>query len=272
MNIGLFVVATEYSMPVSDLAVAAEQRGFESIWLPEHTHIPLDSTFPGARGIPTEYGHLLDPFIGLSIAAAVTKNLRLGTGICLIVERDTIMTAKQVATLDLVSGGRFELGLGAGWNRKEMENHGTDYKTRFARMMDQIRAMKTIWTEEEPEYHGDFVNFDPMRCWPKPVQSPHPPILLGGESDHTLRRIVDDCDGWLPRMIEPELLLGQMRKLRQLAEDAARDIPVSIFGIQAKRETLQPFADEGVFRFILAVPAEDSDKTLTRLDRYAELV
>ncbi|HIG40763.1 MAG: LLM class F420-dependent oxidoreductase [bacterium] len=271
MDIGLFVLATEYAMPIDELARAAEERGFESLWIPEHSHIPLDSAYPGDVPIPKDYAHTYDPFISLTIAASVTSTIRLGTGICLVIERDTILTAKEVSTLDRISGGRFEFGIGAGWNRKEMENHGTVYDTRFDRLRDQIMAMRTIWTEEEAEYHGEFVDFDPMWAWPKPAQDPYPPILLGGESIHTLRRIVDYCDGWLPRARNPEKLLEGMETLRRLADDAGRgELPVSVFATPPKWITR--FADAGVKRNILIVPAEGSDATLKRLDTYAEFL
>ena len=204
MRIGLFVVATEASMPITHLAQEAEDRGFDSLWIPEHSHLPTASKYPGGLSIPRDYAHTFDPFVTLGAAAAVTSRIKLATGICLVIERDTIFTAKQVATLDQVSNGRFEFGIGAGWNRIEMEHHGTDYPSRFRRLREQIIAMKTIWTEEEASFDGEFVKFGPMWSWPKPVQRPHPPIWLGGESIHTMRRIIDFCDGWLP---PPELLL-----------------------------------------------------------------
>jgi probable F420-dependent oxidoreductase len=182
MKFGVMMFATDYAVRADELARAAEERGFESLWLPEHTHIPASrrSPWPGGPQLPKEYWHTLDPFVALSAAAAVTRTIKLATGICLLIERDTITTAKEVASLDLLSGGRFIFGIGAGWNAEEMENHGTDFKTRWRRMREQIAAMKRIWCDDEAEYHGDFVNFDPIWSWPKPVQKPHPPILLGG--------------------------------------------------------------------------------------------
>jgi probable F420-dependent oxidoreductase len=270
MELGLFVVATENAMPIDQLAKAAEERGFESLWIPEHSHIPLDSTYPGGVPIPKDYGNTFDPFVALSIAAAATSTIRLGTGICLVIERDAIQTAKAVATLDLISDGRFEFGIGAGWNQKEMENHGTVYSTRFAKMKDQILAMRTIWSEEEAEYHGDFVNFEPMWSWPKPVQKPCPPIILGGESIHTLRRVVDYCDGWLPRARDPEEVLKGMDTLKSLASEAEREIPVSVFAPAPK--WLTAFRDAGAKRSILILPAEGTDATLQRMDEYASII
>lgn len=272
MDIGLFVVATGSSMPLVDLAPAAEQRGFESLWFPEHSHIPLDSTYPGGIPIPKDYAHTLDPFICLTAAATTTQKIKLGTGICLVIQRDTIFTAKQVATLDLISNGRFEFGIGAGWNEKEMAHHGTDYKSRFDKMADQIKAMKVIWGQEVAEYHGPFVDFNPSWSWPKPVQTPHPPILLGGESIHTLRRVVDYCDGWLPRLRDPELVLKGMAQLKQMATDAGREIPVSVFATPPKAEIIKQFSDAGAKRCIILLPADNATNTLARLDEYAELI
>ena len=216
MKIGFYYFATDYSMPVVEVARALEERGFESLFLPEHTHIPVSrrSPWPGGAELPRQYSHTLDPFVGLAAAAAVTSSLRLGTGICLLTERDPIVTAKEVATLDLVSNGRFEFGIGAGWNAEEMENHGTRFETRFRVMVDRAKAMQAIWTQEEAAYQGEFTQFEPIWSWPKPVQKPHPPILLGGETEHTLRRVMDFCDGWFPRgrgFADPE---AEMRRQR----------------------------------------------------------
>ena len=270
MDIGLFVIANNQAMDVVELAREAEARGFDSLWIPEHSHLPTASKYPGGLPIPKDYAHTYDPFITLSAMAAVTSKIKLATGICLIIERDTIFTAKQVATLDQISGGRFEFGIGAGWNRIEMEHHVTDYKSRFHRMKEQVRAMKTIWREEEASFDGEFVKFESMWSWPKPAQAPHPPIWLGGESIHTLRRVVDYCDGWLPRVREPEKVLAGIETLRQLAIEAGREIPVSAFGVPPK--LLAQFSDAGVQRAILMLPADSKEKTLERLDQYAELI
>jgi probable F420-dependent oxidoreductase len=272
MHTGLFVVATENSMPIAELAIAAEERGFESLWFPEHSHIPVDSAYPGGIPIPKDYAHTLDPFICLATSAAVTKKIKLGTGICLLIERDTILTAKEVATIDLVSGGRFEFGIGGGWNEKEMANHGTDFTSRFDKLADQIAAMKVIWSQEDVEYHGPFVDFAPMWSWPKPVQDPHPPILLGGESIHTMRRIIDYCDGWLPRARDPEKLIEGMQQLERMASEAGRQIPVSIFAMPPEASWAKRFEEAGAKRGILLLPAASSEDTLRRLDKYAELV
>src|SRR5919197_3168400 len=186
MHYGIVMFATDYAIRVDDLARAAEQRGFESLWLPEHTHIPTSrrSPWPGGSVLPKEYWHTHDPFVALGAAAAVTTRLRVGSGICLLVERDPITTAKEVASLDVLSGGRCLFGIGGGWNAEEMEDHGTDFRTRWKKLEEQVRALKEIWTKDEPEFHGNYVHFDKSWVWPKPAQKPHPPILLGGESKY----------------------------------------------------------------------------------------
>jgi probable F420-dependent oxidoreductase len=270
MDIGIFVIANKQAMNLVELAQAAEARGFDSLWVPEHSHLPTASKYPGGMPIPRDYAHTYDPFVALSAMAAVTSKIKLATGICLIIERDTIFTAKQVATLDEMSNGRFEFGIGAGWNRIEMEHHGTSYDSRFRRMKEQIMAMKTIWREEEASFAGEFVRFESMWSWPKPAQVPHPPIWLGGESIHTLRRVVDYCDGWLPRIREPEKVLQGMQTLRELAQEAGREIPVSAFSMPPKYAA--QFRDAGAQRAIMMLPAGDRDATLARLDQYAELI
>jgi probable F420-dependent oxidoreductase len=277
MKIGLYAVLTDTSVTPVWLARAMEERGFESLWVPEHSHIPTtgNTPYPGRGPVTQDFAHTLDPFAALNAAAAVTDTLKLGTGICLVMQRDTIHTAKSVATLDLLSGGRFLFGVGGGWNRPEMENHGTDYPSRFRRLEEQIAAMKEIWTREEAEFHGDFVDFDPMWCWPKPAAQPHPPVYFGGETDHTLRRIVRLGDGWLPRMREPDKVLDGISRLRALAREAGRDpqsIAISAFGLPGKAEALEPLRDAGVDRAIIALAPGGEDDTLRRLDRYAALL
>jgi probable F420-dependent oxidoreductase len=277
MHVGLCIFSTEYAIRIDELAREAEARSFESLWVPEHTHIPTSrrSPFAGGQPLPEQYKHTLDPFVALMAAAAATKKLRVGTGICLIIERDTITTAKSVASLDLLSNGRFELGLGGGWNAEEMEHHGTEFKTRFKKLEEQVRALKEIWTKDEAAFHGTYVDFDPIWSWPKPVQKPHPPILLGGESRYTLQRVVDLCDGWYPRGRAPEKVLAGMKELRELAAKAGRDmktISVSAFATPPDRGVLDQFAAAGVTRSIILLPPEPRDKVLPLLDQYAKLV
>ena len=277
MNIGVCIFPTDRAIRPDELARELEARTFESLFVPEHTHIPTSrrSPFAGGAPLPEEYKRTHDPFVALMTAAAATKNLKVGTGICLIIERDTITTAKSVASLDLLSGGRFLFGIGAGWNAEEMENHGTVFKTRFQRLREQIQAFKQIWTKDVAEFHGEFVNFDPIWCWPKPAQKPHPPVLLGGEGPQTLQRVVDLCEGWFPRGRNPELLLKTLDELKQRAARSGRDmktISVSAFAAPADRATLDRFAAAGITRAILRLPSEPRDKILPLLDQYAKLI
>ena len=200
MDFGAMMFSTDYSIRPDDLAKMLEDRGFESMWVPEHTHIPADRTspWPGGPDLPKDYWHTYDPFLALTAAAGVTTDLKLGTGICLMIERDPITTAKEIASLDMLSRGRFIFGVGGGWNAEEMGNHGTNFKQRWRILRENILAMKAIWTEEESEFHGDHVNFDKMWAYPKPVQRPHPPILMGGDGPTTFDRVVEYCDGWMP--------------------------------------------------------------------------
>jgi probable F420-dependent oxidoreductase len=277
MHYGVFIFPTDYSIRIDELARAAEERGFESLFVTEHTHIPTSrrSPFAGGGPLPKEYSHTLDPFIGLTAAASATKRLKVGTGICLVVEHDPITLAKTIASLDLLSNGRFLFGIGAGWNAEEMENHGTVFKTRFRLLRERIQAMKTIWTDDAPEFHGEFVNFDAIWSYPKPVQKPHPPILLGGESGHTLQRVVDFCDGWFPRGRNAEVILPGLADLRARAARAGRDpatISVSVFAAKPERETLDGYAAAGITRSIFRLPSEGRDTVLPLLDQYAKLI
>jgi probable F420-dependent oxidoreductase len=275
VKFGIYSVVTAATLPVPLLARAIEDRGFDSMWVPEHSHIPLTSKYPGnLQQITRDYGHTLDPFVALAVAAGATTRIKLGTGICLLTQRDTIQTAKAVATLDVISNGRVLFGVGGGWNKPEMENHGTTYATRFARLEEQLEALKVIWAEDEPSFHGEHVRFDKMWCWPKPIAKPYPPLLIGGESDHTLRRVVAHADGWLPRMRDPKMVRGQIDKLRTFAKDAGRDprsISITAFGLQAREEAIAPFRDAGVDRIVLALMPATEAETLKRLDKYAEM-
>ena len=277
MHIGVCIFATDYAIRIDELAREAEARGFESLFVPEHTHIPVSrrTPFPSGEPLPKEYSHTFDPFVSLMAAAAATNRIRIGTGICLIIERDTITTAKEVASLDLLSGGRFEFGIGAGWNAEEMEDHGTVYKTRFKRLAEQVRAMKEIWTKDEAEFHGEHVKFDKMWSWPKPAQKPHPPVLLGGESGHTLQRVVDFCDGWFPRGRAADVILPALKDLRERAAKAGRDmktISTSVFGAKPDAGMLETYAQAGITRAILRLPPEGRDTVLPLLDQWAKLI
>jgi len=277
MDFGVSMFATDYAIRLDELAREAEARGFESLWVPEHTHIPASrrSPWPGGPELPREYWHTYDPFVSLMCAAAATSTLKIGTGICLVIERDTITMAKEVASLDALSGGRFLMGIGGGWNAEEMEHHGTEFNTRFKKMVEQVQAMKAIWTQDEPEFHGDYVDFDPIWCWPKPAQQPHPPVLLGGETSYTLQRVVDHCEGWLPRSRQPELVLRGMNELQERASMAGRDmstITVSVFGVQDDPKLVDSYREMGANRCILGLPSEGRDTILPLLDQYAKHV
>ena len=277
MKIGLFPFCTDYSMPVDQLAIAAEERGFDSIWLPEHTHIPASrlTPYPGGGELPLEYSHTLDPFVALGIAAGVTSDLKLATGICIATEHHVLTLAKTVATLDHVSNGRVLLGLGAGWNREEMEDHGTAYKDRFRKLEEQMQALKLIWTEDEASFHGKFESFDAAWSWPKPVGKPHPPLILGGETDYTLQRIVNYGDGWLPRALKVETVAKGIKRLDELAIRAGRapeSISVSAFAPPPKEDVISKFRDLRVERTVLMIPPQNTAKTLSRLDNYAKFI
>jgi probable F420-dependent oxidoreductase len=277
MKIGVFQFSTDYAMPPADVARAVEERGFESLFLPEHTHIPVSrkSPWPGGKELPKDYWHTNDLFVSLAMAAAVTKKIKLGTGICLVIERDPITTAKEVATLDALSGGRVLFGVGGGWNAEEMENHGTPFDKRWKVMRERIQAMKKIWTEDEPAYHGEFVNFDPIWSYPKPAQKPHPPVLVGGSTGGARQRAVTYGEGWLPIPARGPSLEEGIRDLHARAEKAGRDpksIAVTVFGAPADPKVLDEYAKIGVERVLLSLPAADESKVLGLLDRYAPLL
>jgi probable F420-dependent oxidoreductase len=278
MQIGAAMFFTDYSMAPTELGRALEERGFESLWAPEHSHIPLSrkSPFPSGGELPKQYYDAMDPFVTLSVAAAATKKLKLGTGVCLVIQRDTIQTAKTVASLDQVSGGRFLFGIGGGWNQDEMEDHGTVYATRFKKMREQIEAMREIWTKSKPEYHGETVDFPPMMTWPKPVQNPLP-VIVGGAFPHGARRALRYGNGWIPHSRRPQYedVTDFLPQFRQMAAEAGRDpaeVPVTVWGAPENADRLQRYRDQAVARVVVSLPAEPAAKTLPRLDRWAELI
>jgi len=276
MKTGVLIFATDYTIQMGELAKELEDRGFESLLVPEHTHIPASrkSAWPGGADLPKEYSHTYDPFVALSFAAAATKTLKLGTGICLLPQRDTITTAKSVASLDRMSGGRFLFGIGGGWNVEEMQQHGTQYNERFAKMKEQVLAMKMLWSEEEAEFHGQHVNFEATWQHPKPLQTP-PPVILGGETDYTLRRVVDYCEGWLPRARHGFDAAENIARLKNIADEAGRDmatLSVSVFGAPADQAILDSYRTAGIDRAILPLPSANRDKVLTILDSYTDLL
>ena len=275
MQFGVLIFATDESIDVVELGRAAEEHGFESLWVPEHTHIPTSrrSPWPGGSELPREYSRTLDPFVALAAVAAVTSRLRIGTGICLVVERDPIILAKEVASLDHLSGGRFLFGIGGGWNREEMENHGTDPAQRWKILRERILAMKQVWTHEVAEFHGEFVNFDPIWQWPKPVQQPHPPILVGGDGPGTLQRVIEYGDEWMPipgRSGVP--FRERIAELQRLAAEAGRgQIPVSLFGVRPDPDVIQGYEADGVTRCLFRLPSAPADEVLPILARCAEV-
>lgn len=277
MHIGTFIFATDYAVRADELAAELERRGYESLFVPEHTHIPTSrkTPWPGGGDLPEEYWHTHDPFVSLSFAAAATKTLKLGTGICLLPQRDTLITAKLVASLDLMADGRFLFGIGGGWNEDEMNHHGTDYGTRFKRMEEQVRAMQRLWTEETASYDGDYVQFSESLSYPKPAQRPWPPVLLGGETDHTLRRIVQYCDGWLPRGRGGFDPAEQMQRLRRVAEAHGRamdTLTVTLFGVRPDPAALDACREAGMTRVLLPLPPKSKDEVWPVLDRYQHLL
>ena len=270
MKFGIAIFPTDYAIAMTELGPAVEERGFESLWVAEHTHIPVSrsSPYPSGGELPKHYWHTLDPFVALTAAAAVTRTLRIATGICLVIEHDTIDMAKEVASLDHLSGGRFIFGIGGGWNREEMANHGTAFETRWQVMRERVEAMKTIWTREEPEYHGDFVDFEPIWLWPKPVQKPHPPILLGGNGPNTLKRVVRFADGWMPNRGD---FLERIPDLQRLAQEAGRaPIPVTAY-VKPTPQEIERCIQAGVERVIFYLPSDGREAALDRLERLTKL-
>ena len=271
MKLGITMFPTAFAVAPAELGREAEARGYESLFFPEHTHIPVNrlSPWPGGGELPDEYKHTYDPFVALSAVAAVTERLRIGTGVCLVVQRDPITTAKEVATLDAMSGGRFLFGIGAGWNREEMVDHGTDPRTRMALLHERVEAMKAIWTQDEASYHGRFVDFGPMWSWPKPTQCPHPPVLVGGSGPSALDRVLAIGDEWMPlRMSDPEALRRQLGELQERARDAGRGpVPVTLFGAPRDPATLEKLAESGVTRAVFPLRPLPRDELLATLDR-----
>ena len=278
MEIGAAIFFTDYSISATELAVALEQRGFDSLWVAEHSHIPVTRRFnvPGGE-LTKQYYDVMDPFVTLSAAAAVTTRLKLGTGVCLVIQRDTIQTAKSVASLDQISHGRFLFGIGCGWNAEEMEDHGTVYETRALKMREQIEAMKEIWAKDKPEYHGQIVDFRPMQTWPKPVQKPHPPVIVGGAFRLAARRALRYGDGLIPFAAaagsdSPEEF---MPRLRQMAEEAGRDprsLSVTLGGAPEDLDLLKRNRDLGITRMNVRLPPAKADEILPLLDRWAKLI
>jgi probable F420-dependent oxidoreductase len=271
MELGLAQFSTDYTIHPARLARLGEEHGFESLFFTEHTHIPVSRETPYAGGgeLPEMYRHSRDLFVVLAMAAAVTERIKLGSGVCLVIQRDPIITAKEVASLDSLSGGRFLFGVGAGWNEEEMRNHGTDPRRRFSIMRERIEAMKAIWTQDEAEYHGEHVDFDPIWCWPKPAQKPHPPLVLGGRGEKVLDRVIAYGDEWMPNRVEDPEALGE--RIEELRGRAGRRVPVSVFGARPEPGFLERLAGVGVDRAILYVTPQEPDAVERELDEYARL-
>jgi probable F420-dependent oxidoreductase len=279
MDFGAAMFFTDYSMSAGELGQALEARGFESIWAPEHSHIPTSRATPFPQGgeLPKKYYEAMDPFVTLTASAVATKTLKIGTGVCLVAQRDPIQTAKLVASIDQISGGRFLFGIGGGWNAEEMEDHGTAFKTRFKLMRERIAAMKEIWTKSEAEYHGELVDFPPMSAWPKPVQKPHPPVIVGGAFPHAARRALAYGDGWIPHASRPQYgdVTEFLPRFHQMAVEAGRapgSVPVTLFGTSEDPDRLRRYRDLGIARVVVSLPSARADEILPVLDRWAALM
>lgn len=278
MKIGAAIFFTDYSMGPAALGKALEERGFESLWAPEHSHIPVarGSAFPAGGELPKKYHDVMDPFVTLSAAAAATERLLVGTAICLVVQRDPIQTAKAVATLDQISNGRFLFGVGAGWNAEEMANHGTVYKTRLSLMRERVEAMKEIWTKSKASYSGKFVQFPEMMSWPKPIQKPHPPIIMGGAFPFGAKRAIEYGDGWFPHAVRPAYghVVDMFPRFRQMMAEAGREpdsIPITVYGVAKDIDLLKRYRDAGTARVMFELPSARPEEILPMLDRCAEL-
>ena len=277
MEYGVSMFPTDYSIDPAELAVAAEERGFESLWFPEHSHIPLSrkSPWPGGAELPKQYYDCMDPFIALATAASMTKTIKLCTGICLIIQRDVLQLAKEVATLDQLSKGRVILGIGAGWNAEEMADHGTAFETRMSLMEERVAALKIIWTESKPEFSGKFVNFEPMMTWPKPIQKPHPQIFIGGGFPHAAKRAISYGDGWMPIGGRGWNVVETLPKFRQMAAEAGRnpdDLGITIFGATDDAAMLKGYRDASVNRTVFNLPSASREEILPLLDQYAVMM
>jgi probable F420-dependent oxidoreductase len=276
MKFGIAVFPTDDAADPATIARLVEERAFESLFFPEHTHIPASrmTPYPGGGELPRAYSHTLDPFVALTAAATATERLLVATGICLVVERDPITTAKEVASLDQVSGGRFLFGVGAGWNEEEMENHGTEPRRRFGIMRERIEAMKAIWTQDEAAYHGRYVDFEPIWSWPKPVQKPHPPILVGGNGEKVLDRVLAFGDEWMPnRLRDEQRFFARVTELQERAQETGRNrIPVTFSGAPTEPEVIERLAGGGIDRCVFYVPPAAAGEIERHIDERAALV
>jgi probable F420-dependent oxidoreductase len=270
VDFGIGYFPTDDGVDPGTLARLVEERGQESLFFPEHTHIPVSrqTPYPAGGELPRKYFHTYDLFVALTAAAAATSKLRLGSGICLVIERDPITTAKEVASVDRLSGGRLEFGVGAGWNREEMLNHGTDPRVRMAIMAERIEAMKAIWTQDEASYHGAHVDFEPIWSWPKPAQRPHPPVLVGGNGPTVLERVLSFGDAWMPNYTGEDLL----ERARELWARADRPVEVIVMGVPAKPAVLEAFAQAGVRRVVRWIPSAGLGPIERALERWEDAI
>ena len=279
MELGLIIFPTDQTIEPVELGRTAEDMGFESLWFPEHSHIPSSRITPwggreGAPPLPDFYSRTYDQFVALAAVAATTERIKIGTGICLVAQRDPIWTAKQVASLDRLSNGRLIFGIGYGWNREEMEHHGTPFSTRRARLRESVLAMKQLWAEDEASFSGDQINFDPSWSWPKPTQTPHPPIIMGGGAGpKTAAHIAEFCNGWMP--IGGRHALDGWAEVEKACEAIGRDpktVELSIFGAKPDRASLDELAEQGVQKAVIALPQGPRDEVMAALDEHAKLL
>jgi probable F420-dependent oxidoreductase len=271
MKFGISTFVNDDTIDTVSLARAIEERGFHALAVAEHTHIPASrqSPYPMGGDLPKIYYRTLDPFVTLAAAAAVTSKIELITGIALLIQRDPIITAKEAASIDVISGGRFVFGVGAGWNIEELRHHGTDPKTRGALLDERIEAVKALWTDEPAEYHGRFVDFDSSYSRPKPVQRPHPPLLIGGDSDATVRRVIRHEAGWMSN----PLPVGRLTKrITQMRDGANHDVPLTTFGTPIDPDYWRALEDLGYRQANLLLPTKPRDDSLRLLDDYAAKV
>ena len=277
MKVGVFFMPTSYSADMVTLAQRVEELGFESLWLPDHPIIPEThhTPYPGGGEMPDYYGHLLDPFVALAAAAGATQRIKLGTGVVIVPERDPLVMAKEVATLDQVSGGRFLFGIGSGWLKEEGEIMGVDWKRRWTQTREYVQAMQACWAPGVAEFHGKYVDFPPLHSDPKPVQQPHPPILIAGELEQAPARILEYGDGWIPRyiLVTPEAIAKTRRRLESDFRAAGRDFSrfeISTFGAKPDRDDHKRLEDAGVDRVVQMLRVAGPEQTLQRLEIWAE--
>jgi probable F420-dependent oxidoreductase len=279
MDFGVSYFPTDDALEPAELARMAEERGFESVFVTEHTHIPAsrETPYPAGGELPREYWRIYDPFVALATMAAATERIRVGTAICLLVERDPITTAKEVASLDRLSGGRLLFGVGAGWNLEEMRNHGTEPHRRFSLLRERVEACKELWANEEASYHGEFVDFDRIVCRPPPLQQPHPPVLVGGNGPTVHKRVLDFGDGWFPNRIPPDdAMIARVEELQRLGEEAGRGpIPVTLQVPPRDLDVLRRYEEAGVTRVVhmlRAGDATDAGSAERKLDEWSKRV